>query len=56
MPIYVYECPCGQIVEISHPITEEPEIECDNCDGMMYRKPSVPNIRFNGKGFYSTDK
>lgn len=56
MPTYDYECACGQILEIQHSITDEPDIECNNCDGMMQRKISVPEIRFNGKGFYSTDK
>lgn len=56
MPIYTYECACGQVLEIQHSMKEDPDIECDNCDGMMQRKPSVPQIQFKGKGFYSTDK
>lgn len=57
MPLYKYECACGQILHISHTITEEPEIECNNCDGMMERKiEGVGGINFKGTGFYSTDQ
>lgn len=56
MPIYTYECACGQIIDVSHSIYDEPDMECTNCDGMMQRVFSAPNIQFKGSGFYSTDK
>ena len=55
MPTYVYECMCGQIYDVQHSITEDPEIECDKCGGSMDRIPQAPTINFSGSGFYSTD-
>ena len=57
MAMYTYECACGQVLEISHNITEDPEIECNNCDGMMYRKiVPIGGVSFKGSGFYKTDQ
>jgi len=56
MPIYSYECVCGQVLDVIHTMNDTPEIDCDNCETTMQRKLSVPNIQFNGSGFYSTDK
>ena len=56
MPTYVYECACGQIFDVVHSILEDPDVECNNCRGVMYRIPQAPEVNFNGSGFYSTDK
>lgn len=56
MPIYVYECLCGEIIEMRHPMNENPDVECDNCENMMHRRFSAPAIQLKGSGFYSTDK
>ena len=56
MPTYVYECACGQIYDVVHSIHEDPDVECDNCQGGMYRKPSLSAVAFKGNGFYYTDK
>lgn len=56
MPTYRYECACGKSKEISHSIHEEPELECDNCQGAMVRVPQAPSVSFRGSGFYTTDK
>ena len=56
MPVYRYECACGQVWDVTHSIFDDPEFECDNCGGMMERKISVPAVSFKGPGFYSTDK
>ena len=56
MPIYTYECPCGQVLDINHPISETPDIECNNCDSMMHKVFGVAGIHFKGSGFYTTDK
>lgn len=56
MPVYRYECACGQVWDVSHSIFDDPEFECDNCSGTMERKISVPAVSFKGPGFYSTDK
>jgi len=51
----LYECKCGRKLEISHTITEDPEINCNECEGKMQRKiTGVGAINFKGKGFYST--
>ena len=55
MASYVYECPCGQIYDVTHSIHEEPDVECDNCGGGMSRIPQTPQVTFSGPGFYSTD-
>ena len=56
MPIYTYECPCGQVLDINHPMSETPDIECNNCDSMMHKVFGVAGIHFKGSGFYTTDK
>ena len=56
MPSYVYECACGQVYDVTHSIHEDPEVECDNCEGGMLRVPQASYIQFKGSGFYSTDK
>ena len=56
MPIYQYECACGQVLDITHGMFEELDIECDNCDGMMQKVFGVSAVHFKGSGFYSTDK
>lgn len=56
MPNYVYECSCGQTLEITHSIHDDPDIECNNCDSMMYRVMQGAHVSFKGAGFYSTDK
>jgi putative FmdB family regulatory protein len=56
MPLYVYECPCGQVFDVTHSIHEDPDVECDNCGGYMFRKPQPTVVTFNSGGFYSTDK
>lgn len=56
MPTYVYECPCGQIYDVTHSIHADPDVDCDNCGGVMERKPQAASAQFKGSGFYSTDK
>lgn len=56
MPTYVYKCVCDYMVEIEHSMNTDPEIVCDLCQSQMQRKLSTPSVRFNGAGFYSTDK
>lgn len=56
MPTYTYECPCGQVLDVIHGMTEDPDVDCDNCGGPMDRIFSAPQIAFKGSGFYSTDK
>jgi len=55
MPIYRYECLCGEAYDVTHSITEDPQIDCENCGGDMSRIPQPPQVSFSGPGFYSTD-
>lgn len=57
MPIYVYDCACGQVLDIFHSIAENPDIECNNCDSMMQRKiQNIRGVSFKGKGFAINDQ
>jgi putative FmdB family regulatory protein len=56
MPNYVYECVCGQVFDVIHSIHEDPEVDCDNCEGTMTRRMQGAYVTFKGTGFYSTDK
>ena len=56
MPIYVYQCQCGETREVIHAMGDKPEVECLSCRGPMTRALAAPNIQFKGSGFYSTDK
>jgi putative FmdB family regulatory protein len=56
MPSYKYECPCGQVWDVIHPINVDPEFFCDHCGGVMERKISPVAVTFKGSGFYTTDK
>lgn len=55
---YEYECPGdGETITIERGISD-PEIDyaCGLCGTKLQRVWSVPFIKFNGSGFYSTDK
>lgn len=59
MPTYTYTCiPCDLSVDKLRSISEEePIYMCDSCGGKLIRSyQGSPTIRFNGSGFYSTDK
>lgn len=56
MPAYVYRCvDCKTDREITHSMTEDPEIYCAACDGYCTRVPQVAGISLRGKGFYKND-
>lgn len=56
MPVYDYKCECGktrtQTVSIKQ---SEFRAVCD-CGKDMKRVYGAPTIKFNGSGFYTTDK
>lgn len=57
MPSYVYVCPDRHFkTEVSHSITVDPKILCEVCDKELNRQPQVGVVKFNGTGFYTTDK
>lgn len=58
MPTYDYECEsCGDIFEVFHGMTEEPDVSCEKCGSTETRKKitSGSGIIFKGSGFYTTD-
>ncbi len=56
MPTYTYKSVCGNVMVVTHSITEDPKIRCSNCGAVMKRQIESPAIQFNGSGFYTTDK
>ena len=58
MPLYEYKCASGHIrKEIRSIHAEEPaDIKCAECGEPMRQVVGGVGIRFNGSGFYSTDK
>jgi len=58
LAIYSYKCvSCGTYKDIIRGISEpEDSYECDNCSSNLTRVYDIPGVRFNGNGFYSTDK
>ena len=56
MALYDYKCIEGHVLQISHPMDEEPEVFCGQCSAKMKKVFGVPWTQFKGSGFYSTDK
>lgn len=55
MPIYEYYCPlCQSVIEISHPMANEPTILCENCHQKRIKKMSVGAVTFRGGGWGSS--
>ena len=46
MPNYEYRCEqCGMVIELSHSMNEEPEVECEQC------KTKAKKVITGGSGF-----
>ena len=57
MPQYSYVCSnCEGKITIVQAFTEESLGDCPHCWGTLRKLFSPPVIKFNGSGFYSTDK
>ena len=57
MPTYLYVCPDRHFkTEVTHSITVEPILKCEICEKELNRQPQLGAIKFNGNGFYTTDK
>lgn len=48
MPEYVYICDEGHEREIYEPMVCDIPRICHECDGEMWRKPSMPMVNWNG--------
>jgi putative FmdB family regulatory protein len=56
MPVYDYKCECGKTRTQTVSIKEQEFRAVCDCGKDMKRVYSAPNIKFNGSGFYTTDK
>tara|TARA_R110000803_G_scaffold104126_1_gene172304 strand:- start:99 stop:272 length:174 start_codon:yes stop_codon:yes gene_type:complete len=57
MPTYDFKCKtCTQTVSITAPIGEATQPKCLKCMTDMTRSYDVGLVKFNGTGYYSTDK
>ena len=54
MPTYDYVCEEGHMKEVLHGMGDNPKLYC-RCGKPLRRTVSVPIVKFNGSGFYSTD-
>jgi len=54
MPIYEYECECGNKEERIFHIDEAPDnLKCEKCNGDMKRVISLTSFTLKGGGWYS---
>lgn len=51
MPVYIYQCECGESTEVLHSMTATVRIVCDECLKEMTRRPSVAGVSFKGAGW-----
>lgn len=52
MATYDYKCPlCQGKKSLSHPISEDPTYECDNCKVALIKLFSAPQVAFKGGGW-----
>jgi putative FmdB family regulatory protein len=56
MPTYEYACTeCGNRVEVSQRVDDEPPAVCELCGGTLRKVFHPAGIVFKGSGFYATD-
>ena len=57
MPTYDYECnKCGEVFEMFHAMSANPEVHCEKCGGDARKKVGGGSgLIFKGSGFYVTD-
>ena len=55
MPIYEYKCDNGHVFDVMQRISEDPLIECVQCEAPVKKVLQPVGISFKGSGFYSTD-
>ncbi len=55
MARYDYKCSsCGNVFEVEHPMSENPEVVCPSCGAPAAKTFSASGIKFEGSGFYNT--
>lgn len=56
MPVYVYQCDtCGLAFERRQRMSDDPLVDCPECEGQVHRVIQPVGIVFKGSGFYVTD-
>lgn len=57
MPLYEYQCECGQFFDKLRPMSESDELgDCPKCSKKAPRAyTSPPTVHYKGAGFYSVD-
>lgn len=57
MAVYDYRCTsCGEVFEVSHGMTEHPDVVCPTCGAAATKVFNANGIKFEGSGFYNTDQ
>lgn len=57
MAVYDYRCTsCDHVFEVTHGMTERPEVTCPKCGEPATKVFSANGIKFEGSGFYNTDQ
>ncbi len=55
MPIYEYECKCGEHKDVLMKMSQKDIVICDKCKKKMKRIISAANFDLRGEGFYCND-
>ena len=52
MVLYEYRCPeCGNLQEETHSMDDKPEIKCERCKKLMYKKIGGAAFMLRGEGW-----
>lgn len=50
MPYYTYRCDkCNHEIEVTHKMSEKPDISCPNCKQLMYKAISPTSFSLKGE-------
>jgi putative FmdB family regulatory protein len=56
VPLYAYRCTqCGHSFEKIQSFSDEPELVCPKCGGVLERPLTAPRLQFKGAGWYIND-
>lgn len=56
MPLYAYRCTqCGHRFEKIQNFSDEEDLECPECHGLLERPLTAPSLSFKGAGWYVND-
>jgi putative FmdB family regulatory protein len=55
MPIYEYKCDNGHVFDVIQKMSDEPLVECQECEAPARRVLHPVAVHFKGSGFYTTD-